>query len=252
MKAPTGYVLYEGPSRIDGSPIVVVATGFGRSSKNPKTGKMVQIWILAADVDPISAMRTGADVGICGGCEFRPTSYDGDKYYERRCYVNPLGPLGVYKAYKAGSYATEWSMETFRDYIVRLGAYGDPAAAPIDVWAEVTHLAAGWTGYTHQARNPKLRDVLQWCQLSADQLGDAEAARDAGCGSFRVLGANDEPAPFETMCPAPIDGTTCADCQACNGFDGANIAIRVHGAAGLKYDTPTKRRPIQLPVLNVR
>ena len=43
---PNGLVLYHGPSRINRREIVVIATGLRRKSRNRKTGKMVQIWIL--------------------------------------------------------------------------------------------------------------------------------------------------------------------------------------------------------------
>ena len=46
-------------SRIDGSPIVVVAT---TSSNNEKTGNMVQAWILRRDVPPIYAVATPVTV----------------------------------------------------------------------------------------------------------------------------------------------------------------------------------------------
>lgn len=42
-------IFYEGPSLIDGSPILGIATA---STSNPKTGPMVQTWILSADLDP--------------------------------------------------------------------------------------------------------------------------------------------------------------------------------------------------------
>ena len=38
-----GYILYEGPSALDGAPIVVIAT---METSNAKTGAMVQTWIL--------------------------------------------------------------------------------------------------------------------------------------------------------------------------------------------------------------
>ena len=64
--ANKSYVIYDGPSQIDGKPIVAIAqVGTG----NRKTGKgMVQTWILRSDIDPISASRTGEDSSICGDC----------------------------------------------------------------------------------------------------------------------------------------------------------------------------------------
>ena len=44
-----GFILYRGPSLLDGSPIVVVATMASSNRKTGLTGKknMVQVWILA-------------------------------------------------------------------------------------------------------------------------------------------------------------------------------------------------------------
>ena len=70
--AANGVVLYRGPSRLDGAPIVVVATGLQRPSENEKTGPMVQTWILRSDEHPVSAVHSGADASICGDCPLRP------------------------------------------------------------------------------------------------------------------------------------------------------------------------------------
>ena len=52
MPNPNGRILYEGPSMLDGAPIVVIATGFAERSGNDKTGAMIQTWILRADIPP--------------------------------------------------------------------------------------------------------------------------------------------------------------------------------------------------------
>ena len=95
-KTPSGAVIYNGPSVIDGSPIVVVLTGIRGSSSNPKTGRMVQSWILREDMHPVEALKTGADASICGQCPHRPDA-DG----RRSCYVNPMGPASVWRTYRA-------------------------------------------------------------------------------------------------------------------------------------------------------
>jgi hypothetical protein len=66
---PNGVILYRGPSLLDGKRIVVVATGLARRSKNPKTGNLVQTYILADQgEDPIRAWLNGGDESICGTC----------------------------------------------------------------------------------------------------------------------------------------------------------------------------------------
>jgi hypothetical protein len=42
---PNGVILWEGASAIDGAPIVVIATGLKRGSRNGKTGAQVQTFI---------------------------------------------------------------------------------------------------------------------------------------------------------------------------------------------------------------
>ena len=253
--AHNSVAVYLGPSRIDGDDIVVIVTGL-RGSSNAKTGSMVQSYILRADRDPLEALRTGKDSTVCGGCPLRPTSYDGTKYAGRGCYVNVgQAPLALWRAWQRGSIpmVTVGDLaELTRGRTVRLGSYGDPAAVPPVIWHAYTRYAEGWTGYTHQSRSPKLRDVLTWCQVSADSEADAVAARQAGVGSFRVLRDGDAPLPFETVCPASEEAgkvTTCADCQMCTGFDGASVVIAAHGI-GKGHVQTDRRRPLSLPVIN--
>ena len=70
QNTPTGFVVYQGPSLLDGAPIVAIATV---SSRNVKTGPMVSLWIMRSDVDPVAALHTGDDVSICGLCPHRPS-----------------------------------------------------------------------------------------------------------------------------------------------------------------------------------
>jgi hypothetical protein len=63
-------IIYKGPSRIDGAPIVVLAT---YSNRNTKTGAVVQTYILREDINPLEASKTGADASICGTCPLRGT-----------------------------------------------------------------------------------------------------------------------------------------------------------------------------------
>lgn len=69
QRKPTGFVIYEGPSVLDGAPIVAIAV---TASDNRKTGNMVQTYILRRDVHPSEALRTGDDASIRGDCKHRP------------------------------------------------------------------------------------------------------------------------------------------------------------------------------------
>ena len=64
-KKPTGYVIYEGASLLDGKPIMVVAL---LKSSNGKTGNMVQTYIMRSDMNPMEASKMGEDFSICGNC----------------------------------------------------------------------------------------------------------------------------------------------------------------------------------------
>ena len=153
----SGYVVFEGPSRIDGSPIVVVAT---TSSNNEKTGNMVQTWILRRDVPPTYAVASGLDHGICGNCVYRGNG-DGTG---RSCYVKYWqAPNAIWHTYRFHGYQRPQRLRgLFAGRTVRLGAYGDPAAVPIHVWQQILDGAAGWTtGYTHQWRRfPSYKALL--------------------------------------------------------------------------------------------
>ena len=246
MKAP-GVVLWSGLSRItsgakSAARIVCVATF---KTSNRKTGKgdarrtlaaLAQTWILLEDVHPVEAVQNRTDVHICGACVHRGNAKAGRK---RSCYVNVgQAPSAVWKAYRAGKYSTEWSPETFRGVKVRLGAYGDPAGVPARVWAEVLRYSAGHTGYTHQWRTPKLRDVLKWCQASTDSAEDVARVRalpvvGQRAGSFRVLRDEESLLPGEVYCPSDT-GVTCAECMACDG-SGSLVAISAHGTGAKNY-----------------
>ena len=66
--AERGFVMYQGPSVLDGQPIVVVAT---MSTSNIKTGQMIQTWILRDNINPVEASKAGDDSSICGNCPHR-------------------------------------------------------------------------------------------------------------------------------------------------------------------------------------
>lgn len=222
-----GYVLWQGPSRLNGADVVVVATGVDTPSHNPKTGAMVQTWILLADQAPHEAVRQGADGGVCGGCALR-----GRQGQERACYVRvDQAPLMIWRAWQAGRYTPAFTPEAqarvgaYR--AVRLGAYGDPAAVPIAIWDALLQRATGWTGYSHQWRSPRLRDVMRYCVASCETEADVADAKALGFGTFRVTTPHALPLHFEEACPSGL-GVQCVACQRCNG-SGRHITIPAHG-----------------------
>jgi hypothetical protein len=234
MKA-LGYIAYEGPSLIDGAPIVVIVNKLD-GSDNAKTGAIVQSFIIRADVAPVEALKNGADESICGDCPHRPllAKING----QAPCYVNVGRSVrSVYEAYKRGRYAKADPATIARALagkIVRLGTYGDPAAAPVTMWAQITRYAAGRRGYTHQWQRPDF-DAAAWAPLvmaSADTIDEAAKANMLGMRVFRVsIGVDVQPG--EASCPASAEAgkrSTCAKCTLCSGtsIQARDIVIADH------------------------
>lgn len=230
-------IIYDGPSMIDGKRIIVVVTGLKTRSRNSKTGDMIQTYILRADRHPIAAVRSGADESICGDCKHRGDGMGNG----RSCYVTLAhGPASVWQAWLRGVYETvtpEDAGQLVAGRMVRLGTYGDPAAAPRAIWQELVKHAAGWTGYSHRwgQIDPAWSKLVM---ASADTLDEGDEARALGYRTFRV-GAG---LLFgkEVRCPASAEAgkkTDCASCKACMGMSGkarASIVIAPHGA-GAKH-----------------
>jgi len=248
MSAPSGYVIYRGPSQLDGAPIVAIAT---MRSENRKTGNMIQTWILRDDLSPVEASKQSADASICGDCKHR-WSLGG------ACYVNiGQGPGSIWRAYKRGNYL-DIPLECMRDAsdapladiargrTVRLGAYGDPAAVPVGVWQTLTRCAIGHTGYTHQWRNPTAAPLRSLCMASVDTEAEYAAAQRAGWRTFRVRCEDDASVmPREFECVSDTKGTACADCRACDGAargpGQASVFITVHGSLKSRFPVTIAR-----------
>ena len=239
-----GAILYEGPSAIDGAPIVVIATGLSGRSRNEKTGNMVQTWVLRSDIAPHDAVKGGQDESVCGSCPHRGQMVDG-KNVGRSCYVAVFqAPLSVFKAYQRGVYPRLNAFEAaaaLEGRMVRLGSYGDPAAAPFAMWKMATSRAKGWTGYTHQWRKADPR-FAALCMASADTAEEGEEARAMGWRTFRVRTASGSIAPREFICPASAEAgykTDCASCKACMGTEAkakASPVIIAHGATARAFE----------------
>lgn len=228
-----GYIIYEGPSALDGAPIVAIATGFGRGSCNRKTGDMIQTWILRADISPLEAIANGQDSSICGQCPLR-----GTKGKQRSCYVRvDQAPNAVWKAWRRGSYARLRELRIFEGRAVRFGSYGDPAALPLGLVAAIAGAAQGHTGYTHQWRTCD-SGFRQYLMASADCIDDREDARSRGWRVFRIAGANvDARLAGEVVCPATRTHgpkLNCAACLACSGASDrrrSDVVVPVHGTS---------------------
>jgi len=248
MANTNSIVVYDGPSIIDGKPIVVILTGLADSSANGKTGNLVQSFIIRSDVAPTDALKTGDDASVCGLCPHRPLIA---KMLERAglpwspCYVR-VGEsvLSVYRAYRRGSYPRATTIDQVAQLLqgrkLRLGTYGDPAAAPVELWALLVSLSAGHVGYTHQWQATGF-NAAAWSPLvmaSADNESEALQAQALGMRYFRVSIGVDRK-PLEVSCPASAEGgrkAQCSDCMLCAGTSkqARSIVIADHAAGHAK------------------
>ena len=216
------------------------------SSKNRKTGGMVQSFILVKDVDPITANRTGLDSLICGQCPHRGTPNDNGKGLAtgRTCYVNiGQGVSQVWKAYRRGSYPVltrSQALAIVQGKGLRIGTYGDGAFVPDSVWEPLIKSASHVTAYTHQG----IQQNSVYMQ-SAETLDQARKVWESGKRTFRVIPlVSDIDRKNEVICPASKEAgnkTTCTECKLCNGNAKAkSVAIVAHGIGGLVFKKNNK------------
>ena len=231
-----GFVFYDGPSLIDGAPVIGIAV---LSSVNGKTGNMVQTYILRADQAPLDAIRAGDDESICGDCRHRPA-------LGGSCYVDVSKSVtSVYAAWVRGSYpllAPADAAAAVAGRVVRMGAYGDPAAIPAGIWRRLLRHAAGRAGYTHQWRRAYALGLRGLAMASVDTVPERDVARALGWRTFRVRTADQALGAREIVCPASDEGGNrrqCITCRACDGAERgavqASVAIVVHGARASRF-----------------
>ena len=235
------YKIFEGPSEINGQPIIAVVT---HSTSNRKTGDTAQLWILPANIKPNAAVKTGDDEAVCGNCKHRPLI--AKKTNRKACYVRTFqAPRSIFEAAQRGSYMkitpAAANHEIKRHGLkLRLGAWGDPAALP--QWV-IEGLARDLEvlGYTHQWRNDKFSWLKRWCMASVDTFKEYCRAQAAGWRCFFNCADDEEYERTVALhevnaCPASKEmgaNMTCSECMACDGKRGpgdyrANVIIKQH------------------------
>lgn len=229
-----GAVIYRGPSELPPhAPIIAAVSGFVVPSRNPKTGPMLQTWILYERSTPLDALRAGDDASICGSCALRAHG----------CYVQVRhAPTNIWRAVMAGKYTdvltTAERHALGRGRAIRLGSYGDPAAVPWSVWGELLAYADTWAGYTHQWAKGCHPNLKLFCMASVDTPEQQARAQAEGWRTFRVRQDGDARLPGEIVCPASDEwvrtgrkSTQCIRCRLCEGASkqAKSIAIRPHG-----------------------
>jgi len=228
--------IYEGPSMLDGKPIVVFLSGLG-GSRNRKTGDAVQMWIMRSDIEPHEAVKTGADVSVCGDCVHRPMLYKDAE--QSPCYVKTFqAPLSIYRAWLRGTVKSVTLNEACMlvdGRVLRLGAYGDPAAVPREAIDALCSWAGDILGYTHQWKDTRFDWLKAYCMASVDNAVEHIKARAMGWRSFFVIPRGLEIKPERTVqCPASKEmgaKTSCIACRACGGLSAkakVDIAINAH------------------------
>jgi hypothetical protein len=172
-----GYIAWEGASLIDGSPIVLILTGFVTPTSNRKTGSsMIQSWILQQDFLPTYAAKQGLDRGVCGDCKLKVSEINS-------CYVNVYYLNNLYRKFKAGTYKKlgDAEIEVLKRYryLIRIGSYGDPTAVPLEVWKPIILASGKHTGYSHNYRNCS-QEWQQYLMASVHSITEAAVAQSRG------------------------------------------------------------------------
>ena len=207
-------IIYDGPSMLNGKPIVAILTNINNPSVNTKTGDMAQLTAMPKAIKPSTAIKTGEDDSVCGDCNRRPSTAKANGL--KPCYVNPRAPNSIHRAYERGSYSTGIPEQLRKP--MRLGMWGDPAAMPYEIAKGLADSAPKHTGYTHRWRDfPEFSSI---CMASVD----TEAQRlEANALGFRTYRVRDVGAPLmdgEIACPESDKSRNiqCADCGLCAGM----------------------------------
>jgi hypothetical protein len=170
----SGFVIWEGPSPVDGAPLVAIVTGVSdsASSDNIKTGVMLQTWIMRRDISPQEAVDTGGDRSICGDCSHRGHELPVPVVKKRKLITPKEAALGVGidvgPKTREGKVEVTWGGRTC--YVV-------VAQAPMAVWKKYHRSRAeGFQGM--DGNQPVYR------KLSPDQLPALGWGRLVRLGSY--------------------------------------------------------------------
>lgn len=222
------FVYWKGKSQLNGEDILLLLTGIKNPSQNKKTGPVIQSYILKDGELPTEYRRKGA-FGICGNCPIKDACYVGN-YYLNNIYDGSQRDVD------------HFPLALLKGRVLRLGAYGDPAAVPFSVWNRLVKYTSGFTGYTHQWQYCD-QDFRKLTMASVESLDQAKEAWDLGWQTYRVGLPDEEPSEDEIYCPHYTfdfePKIQCLQCQLCSGTSGGvaykkGIFVNVHGTAHKK------------------
>lgn len=221
---PNSFVIWRGPSELNGEEVIMYATGVTKPSENDGTGPMVQVWFMPADKSPIQSVKDLSSESVCGNCPHK----------QRTCYVNvgnmtPMwrsatGPDAVEPGYNT---AVAWLVGSY----VRFGAWGDPASVPESVIEGIVKVAKGHTLYSHQMRDGA-SGLSKFGMDSCDTPEQYREAVEADRMTFRVRAPGEPLLEGEFDCPKSVRDTNCVSCMACDGGprgERHSPSIVVHG-----------------------
>ncbi len=228
---PPAAFVWQGPSAFTGRHIEVLVQCLRRPSTNEKTGAMIQVSIVQAGQNPSLLRGTPREADVCGNCR-------GQKRLDGWCYEDWQPWLIGQQRHRAERIQLATAAELLRGRAVRIGAYGDPAAVPLNVWAQLLGHARSWTGYTHAWRTCDPR-FGQYLMASVESEPDAAKAASRGWRTFRIRPSlSDAPLRREIVCPNETRAVTCERCCLCSGQARPNarsIVISVHGPRAARF-----------------
>lgn len=239
MRVQNTYILWEGTSQFDDTPLVVLLSGV-RFSDNEKTGNMLQTFILRQDMLPTEAVKKGYDFATCGNCVQRPSV--ARKTGTSVCYVNTGKSINrIWRKYSIGGYIhlQDADYRHLRGRKLRMGSYGDPAAVPFSVWSKLLTHVSSHTGYTSSWREPISYHLKGICQASCNTLEAKETAESLGWVTFTNLPTGSNAPEKAVLCPNVKDEEIkCLACGLCDGKT-QNVFLYDHGL-------PWKRRNLDV------
>jgi len=145
------WVIYRGPSLINGEEVFAVLSNVKTESANTKTGDMAQLSFYFQDIPPHESQKTGQDEAVCGDCPLRPLIFKERKAAgtvedgERPCYVLLWrGELSKWKGAREKAVDLDGATKALKasGKPLRCGTFGDIASMPLDIFSTLTGIGA--------------------------------------------------------------------------------------------------------------